>query len=135
MHKTTKLKRLTTSAVMLSLALSSLSGCASNPKATETEPEMKISHQFAFTLVIVPIVLAACELNGTPVYDPSLEPDTVTLRDTEAQIYEIIRISPETWAVMSNEERNAVLDHNCVFAQRNPEAAPPGFDISDCQSD
>lgn len=96
---------------------------------------MKISHQFAFTLVIVPIVLAACELNGPPVYDPSLEPGAVTLRDTEAQIYEIIRISPETWEVMSESERNAVLDHNCVFAQRNPEAAPPGFDISDCQSD
>lgn len=96
---------------------------------------MHISLKTIVVPIIVPIVLAACATCPDPVYDPSLEPTDVTLRDTEAQIYDIINISAETWAVMSTLERNAVLDHNCVYIQRNPEAAPPGFDISDCQSD
>jgi len=88
-----------------------------------------------FNTLVIPIVVAACASQPTPVYDPTLEPTEVTLSETEAQIYETIFISPETWAVMTDSERNAVLDHNCVFAQRNPEAAPPGFDVSDCQGD
>ena len=94
---------------------------------------MKISHQFSFAVLIVPIVLASCSITQPPVYDPTLEPSDVTLGDTEAQVYDIIRISPATWAVMSETERNAVLDHDCVYIQRNPEAAPLGFDVSDCQ--
>lgn len=87
----------------------------------------------SIAVIIVPFVLAACALNDAPAYDGSLDPSEITLRTSEAQIYDVIRISPETWNVMSEKERNAVLDHNCVYIQRNPEAAPPGFDVSDCR--
>ena len=85
------------------------------------------------TTVVFPlIVLAACA-NCTPfVYDGDLNPQTLTERETEAQIYDIIKITPKTWSIMTQNARNAVLDHNCVFAKRNPDVVP-GFDPSDCE--
>jgi len=90
---------------------------------------------FKFVPLIIPIVLAACANSAPPVYDPTLEPETLTERETEAQIYSVIKLSRYTWSLMSDEERNSVLDHNCVFIKRNPEAAPPGFNVDDCGID
>jgi hypothetical protein len=86
---------------------------------------------FKTTIVFPLIVLAACANSNPPVYDGTLDPEAITERPSESQIYQIISISPETWAFMTKSERNAVLDHNCVFAKRNPDAVP-GFDPSDC---
>lgn len=94
---------------------------------------MTFNVKTTLTPILVTFVLPACELCPSPAYDPTLDTETLTTRATEAQVYDIIRISPETWASMTAEEREAVLDHNCVYALRNPDAAPEGFDAGDCQ--
>lgn len=93
---------------------------------------MTFDLKMSITPLIVAFVLPGCALCPDPVYDPTLDPTTLTQRDAEAQIYDIIQVSPTTWALMTDQERQDVLEHNCVFALRNPEAAPPGFDAKDC---
>lgn len=87
---------------------------------------------FKTTIVIAPIVLAACALFDTPVTDVTLDPETVLLRETEPLVYGLIEVRPEEWQILSEETREAIFDHNCVFATRNPDAVP-GFDPVDCE--
>lgn len=131
MTKSSRLTQFAGSALLLSY----LNGCAATPKPIEVEPEMKISHIVTLSILVVPVVMAACEHNRPPVYDGSLEAEDVLLGDTEASVYGIIEVTPEEWAAMSPATREAIYDHNVVFQCRNPEAAAPGFDTSLCETD
>lgn len=85
-------------------------------------------------IVVIPIVLSACAFFEPSVTPEPIEPETVLLRETEPLVYGLIEVTPQEWQILSPETREAIFDHNCTFAKRNPDAVP-GFNPVDCQSD
>jgi hypothetical protein len=92
---------------------------------------MRNSSKSALVALIIPFVLPACSVFERPRYVEPIDPSNVLLRETEPTVYNVIKVTPEEWQMLSKETREAIFDHNCTFAKRNPDAVP-GFDSRDC---